>query len=116
MPKSGDWSSPPGKYDQNKSLLVSMLEGNKSLTRQEIEAGFIQAGINQPGNEADKYRVKHTIALPEVEGILCSGVDKGKKQRMPCSTSASPLPQNFIKKKPSPAWPEDISEAIRPPT
>lgn len=69
----------PRQYDQNKSLLVSMLEGNKSLTRQEIEAGFIQAGINQPGNDADKYRVKHTIALPEVEGILCSGVDKGKK-------------------------------------
>lgn len=69
----------PRQYDSNKSALVSMLEGNKSLTNQEIEAGLIQVGVIRPDNEADKLRVKYLIALAEVEGVICSGVDKGKK-------------------------------------
>lgn len=69
----------PKRYDSNKSLLVKMLEGNKSLTNQEIETELTQAGAIRADKEVDKLSVKYLIALAEVEGTICSGVDKGKK-------------------------------------
>ena len=69
----------PQLYEQNKSLIIKILEGNKSLTRQEIETALIQTGSIQADNEADKLHVKYSIELAEVEGVVCSGIDKGNK-------------------------------------
>lgn len=69
----------PKLYEHNKELILKTLEGNKSLTRQEIEAALVQIGAIQADNEADKHYVKYSIALAEVEGFVCSGVDKGNK-------------------------------------
>lgn len=69
----------PKQYNSHKNLLIRMLEGNRSLTYQEIEAEFIRAGVVEAGKEEERYQVKYLIALAEVEGVICSGVDKGKK-------------------------------------
>lgn len=69
----------PKLYEHNKGLILKMLEGNKSLTRQEIESALVRAGAIQADNEADKHYVKYSIAVAEVEGFVCSGVDKGNK-------------------------------------
>lgn len=66
-------------YDRGSSLIVKMLEGNKSLTRQEIEAELIRAGMIRADNEEDLLSVKYIVSIAEIEGIICSGVDKGKK-------------------------------------
>ena len=57
------------------SLIVKMLEGNNHLTRQEIATGLVKAGI-----AVDVSRMMHFMLRAEVEGIVCSGIDKGKKQ------------------------------------
>lgn len=69
----------PQLYEQNKSLIIKILEGNKSLTRQEIETALIQTGRIQADNEVDKMYVKYSIERAEVEGVVCSGIDKGNK-------------------------------------
>lgn len=69
----------PKLYEQNKDLIIKILEGNKSLTRQEIEAALIRIGTIQADSEADKLYVRYSIELAEVEGVVCSGVDKGNK-------------------------------------
>jgi hypothetical protein len=54
-------------------LIEKMLEGHRSLTRQEIAAGLSRAGIT-----ADRPRMNHFMMRAEAEGIVCSGIDKGK--------------------------------------
>ena len=55
-------------------LIEKLLEGNKSLTKQEIEAGLANEGMT-----VDNRLMTRFMARAEVEGIVCSGVDKGKK-------------------------------------
>lgn len=61
-------------YSQSNRLLEKMLEGNKSMTKQEIGIELNQAGI-----KTDDHRLNRLIGLAEQECILCSGVDKNKK-------------------------------------
>jgi hypothetical protein len=53
-----------------------MLEGNNHLTRQEIGVALNQSGIK--GIQASM--IHYFMYRAEVEGIVCSGIDKGKKQ------------------------------------
>lgn len=62
------------QYGQFNDLVVSILEGNKSLTKQEIETE-----VNQRGLETEEHLIERLIGNSEVEGIICSGVDKGGK-------------------------------------
>lgn len=62
------------QYGQFNDLITRILEGNKSLTKQEIEAE-----LNQRGLKTDKHLVERLIGNSEVDGVLCSGVDKGHK-------------------------------------
>lgn len=55
-------------------VLEKLLEGNKSLTRQELGEGFLQAGL-----PSDNIVMTRFMARAETEGIVCSGVDKGNK-------------------------------------
>lgn len=56
------------------SLIEKMLEGNKSLTKQEIDTELSRTGIL-----TDARRTSHFIRRAETEGIVCSGIDKGNK-------------------------------------
>jgi len=62
-------------FNKVNNLIIKMLEGNNHLTRQEIAAGLINAGI-----VVDTSRMVHFMFRAEVEGIVCSGVDKERKQ------------------------------------
>lgn len=61
-------------YTQSNRLMEKMLEGNKSLTRQEIALNLSRAGL-----AADSPRMNHFLMRAEAEGIICSGVDKERK-------------------------------------
>ena len=62
-------------FYKTNNLIVKMLEGNNHLTRQEIAERLIKAGI-----ATDTSRMVHFMYRAEAEGIVCSGVDKEKKQ------------------------------------
>lgn len=62
------------QYSQFNDLVVKILEGNKSLTKQEIEAE-----INQRGVETEDGLIERLIGNSEIEGVICSGIDKGGK-------------------------------------
>jgi hypothetical protein len=55
-------------------LMEKMLEGGRSLTRREIAAGLEREGI-----VADTPRMNHFMLRAEVEGLVCSGVDRDKQ-------------------------------------
>ncbi len=62
-------------YSKCERLMHKMLEGNKSLTKQEITSEFAKAKIS-----VDTPRhTSHLIMRAEAEGTICSGVDKNKK-------------------------------------
>jgi hypothetical protein len=61
-------------FAQSNRLIEKMLEGNKSLTRQEIALRLSRAGL-----AADSPRMNHFLMRAEAEGIICSGVDKAGK-------------------------------------
>lgn len=61
-------------YTKCHNLLENILCGKKSLTRQEIAEHFERAGM-----PADNNQMNRLMARAEQEGIVCSGVDKGKK-------------------------------------
>ncbi|WP_455584313.1 winged helix DNA-binding domain-containing protein [Bacteroides sp.] len=62
-------------YSRSNALIERMLEGNRHLTKQEIEAGLLAEGI-----AVDDHRITRFIARAEQEGIVCSGIEKDKKQ------------------------------------
>lgn len=62
------------QYGQFNDLVVSILEGNKSMTRQEIEAE-----VNQRGLKTEDRLIERLVGNAEIEGVICSGVDKGNK-------------------------------------
>lgn len=61
-------------YRQSNDLLHSILMGNKSLTRQEIAEEFNRSGVC-----ADDHRINYFMTCAELEGIVCSGVEKEGK-------------------------------------
>lgn len=62
------------QYGQFNDLVVKILEGNKSLTKQEIEAE-----VNQRGLKTEEHLIERLIGNSEIDGVICSGVDKGGK-------------------------------------
>jgi hypothetical protein len=63
-------------YSKSNRLIAKMLEGNRHLTRQEIGEELSKAGIVT----AHAYRMSHFMMRAEIEGIVCSGIDRGNKQ------------------------------------
>lgn len=62
------------QYGQFNDLIVRILEGNKSLTRQEIETE-----VNQRGLKTEERLIERLVGNAEIEGVICSGIDKGSK-------------------------------------
>jgi hypothetical protein len=61
-------------YAKVNKLLERMLAGNNHLTREEIGTALANAGIKTGAS-----RMIHFMMRAEVEGVVCSGIDKGKK-------------------------------------
>ena len=72
--RMGDMELTEKHYSQSNDLFEKLLSGNKSLTKQEIEEGFQHSGINM----GDRH-VHYCLMRAEIEGVVCSGVDKGNK-------------------------------------
>jgi hypothetical protein len=62
-------------YSRCNRLIGKMLENNNHLTRQELSLGLAKAGV-----AVDTSRMVHFMMRAEIEGIVCSGIDKGNKQ------------------------------------
>jgi hypothetical protein len=62
-------------YSKCNRHIIKILEGNRHLTRQEIGGELTKAGI-----AVNTSRMIHFMMRAETEGIVCSGIDKGKKQ------------------------------------
>lgn len=62
-------------YPRSNDLIVRMLEGNKSLTREEIGIELVKAGITTDAGQARRF-----LTHAEANAIICSGPDRGKQQ------------------------------------
>jgi len=60
---------------KSREILIRTLEGNQALTREELKPFFNRDGIN-----TDEQRFPHIMLDAEINGLVCSGVMKGKKQ------------------------------------
>lgn len=65
----------PKEFSKFNELAVRILEGGRSLTRDELGEAMGRAG-----SPVDTYRLRRCIMCAEADGILCSGADKGTKQ------------------------------------
>ena len=72
--KGRELELPQSQFIQSRDLLERILCGNKSLTKQEIAEEF-----NQNGLYANDHRLTYFLAHAELDGLVCSGVDKGNK-------------------------------------
>ncbi|MDR1332324.1 MAG: winged helix DNA-binding domain-containing protein [Tannerella sp.] len=64
-----------GLYSTCNRLIEKALEGNRHLTRQELAAELAGAGI-----AVNTSRMIHFMMRAEVEGLVCSGIDRGNRQ------------------------------------
>ncbi len=62
-------------FGKSQEIIVKQLEGNRSLSRDEINTQLNQAGITTNDN-----RLSHILMEAEIDGIICSGGIRGKKQ------------------------------------
>ena len=65
---------PLGLESKSFRLMEKIMEGNKSLTKQEIAEEFNKAGI-----VTDDPLIKRLLINAETEGLVCSGVEKKNK-------------------------------------
>lgn len=61
--------------NRTNTLIAKMLEGGKYLTRREIMSELKNSGI-----DSDNYRASYLMFSAEMEGIVCSGIKRGKEQ------------------------------------
>jgi hypothetical protein len=62
-------------FGKSQEILVKVLEGNKSITRDELSVQLNKYGIN-----TDEQRLPHILMEAEIDQIVCSGNIQGKKQ------------------------------------
>jgi hypothetical protein len=62
-------------YSKCNRLIENILKDNNHLTRQELSLALTKAGI-----AVDTSRMIHFMMRAEIEGIICSGIDKGNRQ------------------------------------
>lgn len=81
-------------YTKGRRLLEKMLEGENYLTKQEVEEG-----LNEKGLQVDKPQTSCILSLAEVEGIICSGIDKGRKHTYALLDERAPTAKNLHKEE-----------------
>ncbi|MBW8326273.1 MAG: winged helix DNA-binding domain-containing protein [Prolixibacteraceae bacterium] len=62
-------------FGKSQEILVKVLEGNKSITRDELSVQ-----LNKYGISTDGQRLPHILMEAEIDRIICSGQIQGKKQ------------------------------------
>lgn len=62
-------------FARSHDLLAKALEGGKQLTRPELGAVLQQAGIDT----RDPLRLSHIMMRAELDGVVCSGANRGKQ-------------------------------------
>ena len=72
----GNMNASESFYRTAQECLIKMLEGGRNLTRQEIALQLNIAGIDT----SDPRIVYRILGYAEVDGVICSGVVKEKKQ------------------------------------
>jgi hypothetical protein len=72
-------------------LIAKMLEGGRHLTRPEIMAELKNSGIDA----SDNYRPSYLMFAAEIEGIVCSGVARGKNQTYALLDERAPQTREF---------------------
>ncbi len=77
---------------KSKEVFVESLEGNRSLTREELSDQLNRAGIN-----TFEQRLPHILMDAEIDGIICSGAISGKKQTYALLAERVPEKQTFTK-------------------
>jgi len=60
---------------KSQEVLIKVLEGNKSMTREELKEHFNRDGINTEGQQ-----LPHILMEAEIDATICSGPIRNKKQ------------------------------------
>ena len=76
--------------NKSKSVIEKSLAGGKHLTREEIMLQLRNAGISTEGQ-----RAAHLMLICELDGIVCSGISKGKDQTYTLLEEWIPKPLSF---------------------
>ena len=77
---------------KSKDVLIKSLEGNRSLTREELSDELNRAGIN-----TFEQRLPHILMEAEIDGIICSGSIRAKKQTYALLAERVPVKKNLSK-------------------
>ncbi len=79
---------------KSKDVLVKSLEGNLALTREELSDQLNRAGIN-----TYEQRLPHIMMDAEIDGIICSGGIRDKKQTYALLEERVPVKKTFSKEE-----------------
>jgi hypothetical protein len=77
---------------KSKEVFIESLEGNRSLTREELGDQLNRAGIN-----TFEQRLPHILMDAEIDRIICSGGIQGKKQTYALLAERVPEKKTFTK-------------------
>ena len=77
---------------KSKEVFIKSLEGNRSLTREELSDQLNSAGIN-----TYEQRLPHILMEAEIDGIICSGGIRAKKQTYALLAERVPVKKNLSK-------------------
>lgn len=77
-------------FKQSQEVIVKALEGNHSLTRDELSDYLNAAGIS-----TNEQRLPHILMEAEIDRIICSGPLKGKKQTYALLEERVPIRKSF---------------------
>jgi len=82
------------ELQKSKEVFIKSLEGNRSLTREELSDQLIRAGIN-----TYEQRLPHILMDAEIDGIICSGSIQTKKQTYALLSERVPQKKTFSKEE-----------------
>jgi hypothetical protein len=79
-------------FKKSHDILMKSLEGNRTLTRDELSDQLNRAGIN-----TYEQRMPHILMEAEIDGIICSGGIKGNKQTYALLSERVPVKRTLTK-------------------
>ena len=81
-------------FGKSQEIIGKAMEGNHSLTRDEISLQLNRAGIS-----TDENRLSHILMEAEIDGIVCSGGIRGKKQTHALLSERVPVKKTYAKEE-----------------
>ncbi len=92
--RGGGFEIPESLYTRSNDLLQNILCGSTGWTKQEIKEEYVRAGI-----EVENYILTHLLLRAEVEGIVCSGADRGGKTTYALLEERAPAAKELTKEE-----------------